>query len=51
MGDYDQAIEWLGQAADERDSLMAFLDGWFAFDPSPSTPSAPTPASTLSSGA
>ena len=38
MGDYDQAIEWPGQAADERDSLMAFLDGWFAFDPLRSDP-------------
>ena len=38
LGDNDQAISWLQQAADERDGQMAFLNTWFLFDPLRSDP-------------
>ena len=40
LGDYDQAISWLQQGAEERDSLMTTSTPTLS-----STPSAPTPAS------
>ena len=32
LGDHDQAISWLQQAAEERDGLLPFLNVWFLWD-------------------
>ena len=33
LGDHDQAISWLEQAAEERDGLLPWLNALFVFDP------------------
>ena len=38
LGDHDQALSWLQQAADERTVMMIYLDTWPAFDPLRSDP-------------
>ena len=38
LGDRDQAISWLQQGAEERDSTMTFLNVWLPFDPLRSDP-------------
>ena len=32
LGDHDQAISWLQQAAEERDGLLPYLNVWFLWD-------------------
>ena len=38
LGDHDQAVAWLEQAADERDGKMTTLNAWFIVDPLRSDP-------------
>ena len=38
LGESDQAISWLQEAAKERDGLMLFLNTWPPFDPLRSDP-------------
>ena len=33
LGDQEQAISWLQKAAEERDTVLPYINGWFAFDP------------------
>ena len=38
LGDYEHAVSWLHQGAEERDGLMLFLNKLFVFDPLRSDP-------------
>ena len=33
LGDQEQAISWLQKAAEERDTVLPYINVWFAFDP------------------
>jgi serine/threonine-protein kinase len=38
LGQNDEAMSWMKQAADERDGLLTFAYIWFGFDPLRSDP-------------
>ena len=38
LGDHNQAISWLRQAAEDRESMMTRLNVWLPFDPLRSDP-------------